>query len=141
MTNARDEKRSGGRRQITLRLERQEAGTLLGSLAWVMGALQIMRDRGHAAEEEEFHELHDTLVPRLETLVSQLAQAGGAQGGEPGLDPEVERAYGDIREAFETWIHLTAVDTFTAAVGTRLDDVELPQDEAGAAGEDDRAGP
>jgi hypothetical protein len=99
---------------------REELGTLLGSLAWVIGALQIMRDRGHAVADEEFHELHDLLVPRLEALVERISGAGRATERAPQLAAEVEAAYAAIRQAFETWIELTAVDTLSAAVAQRL---------------------
>ncbi len=106
--------------RIPLALTREETGTLLGTIAWVMGALQIMRDRGHAEEDEEFHELHDDLTPRLEALLERIAGARQATSTSPRLEAEIEAAYSAIREAFETWIQLTAVDTLSAAVATRL---------------------
>jgi hypothetical protein len=108
-------------RAIALRLSREQAGTLLGALAWVMGALQIMRDRGHAEEDAELQELHDLLLPRLEALVEQLSASRQATGTTPQLEAELEAAYSDVRGAFETWIHLTAVDTLSAAVAERLE--------------------
>ncbi|MBM3140925.1 MAG: hypothetical protein FJZ92_12145 [Chloroflexi bacterium] len=107
--------------RIPFALTREEAGTLLGSLAWVMGALQIMRDRGHAEEDEEFHELHDLLAPRLEALVGRIAAARQAASGAPAVEAKLEAAYSAIREAFETWIQLTAYDTLSAAVAERLE--------------------
>jgi hypothetical protein len=32
------------------------------------------------------------------------------------LEPEVEAAYSELREAFEAWIQLTALDTASAAI-------------------------
>jgi hypothetical protein len=106
--------------RVPVGLSREELGTLLGSLAWVMGALQIMRDRGHAEEDEQFHELHDLLAPRLERLVQRVNEARQAARSTPQLEAEVESAYSAIRRAFETWIELTAVDTLSAAVAQRL---------------------
>ncbi|MEX2229001.1 MAG: hypothetical protein WEB13_05105 [Dehalococcoidia bacterium] len=121
-------------RRIPVGFSREELGTLLGSLAWVIGALQIMRDRGHAVADEEFHELHDLLVPRLEGLVERISGAGRATERAPLLAAEVEAAYAAIREAFETWIELTAVDTLSAAVAQRLaaSADAPPDDEPGA---------
>lgn len=106
--------------RIPLGFTREELGTLLGTFAWVMGALQIMRDRGHADADEEFHELHDLLVPRLERLVERVSEARRTAPTSPDLEAEVEAAYTAIREAFEAWIELTAVDTLSAAVAQRL---------------------
>jgi hypothetical protein len=106
--------------RIRLDLTREETGTLLGSIAWVMGALQIMRDRGHAEADEEFHELHDLLVPRLEALLARVTRARQDAPGTPRLEADLEAAYTAIRSAFESWIELTAVDTLSAAVAERL---------------------
>lgn len=104
--------------RISLDLDQQQAGSVLGALAWVMGALQIMRDRGHAEQDEEFHDLHDRLVPRLEQLVDRIALARQATDA-PRDQTELESAYTEVREAFEAWIQLTAFDTFSAAAGER----------------------
>lgn len=104
--------------RISLDLDQQQAGSVLGALAWVMGALQIMRDRGHAERDEEFHDLHDRLVPRLEQLVDRIGLARQATDA-PRDQTELESAYAEVREAFEAWIQLTAFDTFSAAVGER----------------------
>jgi hypothetical protein len=37
------------------------------------------------------------------------------------LEPEVEAAYAQVRQAFEAWIELTAYETAAAAVETRTD--------------------
>jgi hypothetical protein len=108
--------------RVSLDLDQQEAGSMLGALAWVMGALQIMRDRGHAEADEEFHDLHDTLAPRLERLVNRISAARQAEGA-PVDQAELESAYAEVRQAFEAWIQLTAFDTFSAAVGERVSDV------------------
>ncbi|MPZ98057.1 MAG: hypothetical protein GEU80_01770 [Dehalococcoidia bacterium] len=108
-------------RPLLLALSREQTGTLLGTLAWVMGALQIMRDRGHADADEEFHELHDALMPRLEALLESVSTTRQANPGNPRVEEDLERAYTQVREAFEGWIQLTAVDTLSAAVAHRLD--------------------
>ncbi len=104
--------------RISLDLDQEQAGSLLGALAWVMGALQIMRDRGHAEHDEEFHDLHDRLAPRLEQLVNRIGLARQAADA-PRDQAELESAYAEVREAFEAWIQLTAFDTFSAAAGER----------------------
>lgn len=106
--------------RVPVGFTREELGTLLGSLAWVMGALQIMLDRGHADADEEFHDLHDLLAPRLARLVDRVTTARQAARSSPELESEVEAAYTAIRQAFEAWIELTAVDTLSAAVAQRL---------------------
>ena len=83
--------------RISLDLDQQQAGSVLGALAWVMGALQIMRDRGHAEQDEEFHDLHDRLVPRLEQLVDRIALARQAADA-PRDQTELESAYTEVRE-------------------------------------------
>ncbi len=106
---------------VSLEVSRQEAGTLLGALAWVTGALQIMRDRGHAEGDEELHDLHDALTPRLEAALARIGEARQASITHPQHEQIVEDAYADVRRAFETWIQLTATDTLAAAVGHRLE--------------------
>jgi hypothetical protein len=119
---------------VSFELSRRETGTLLGALAWVMGALQIMRDRGHAEDDEEFHELHDALMPRLETALQRIGEARQASLTHPQHEQVVEDAYAEVRRAFETWIQLTATDTLSAAVGHRL---EAAAGETGEATEDE----
>lgn len=106
---------------VSLELSRREAGTMLGAIAWVMGALQIMRDRGHAEADEEFHELHDALMPRLEATLQRIGEARQASMTHPLHEQVIEEAYAEVRLAFETWIQLTATDTLSAAVGHRLE--------------------
>lgn len=112
-------------RPYTLRLDAERVGTLLGAVAWVLGALQIMRDRGHAEASEELHELQERLTPRLERLLNDVAVA--RQSAEREADAElgerVETAYTQVREAFERWIRLTASDTASVAIGQRLADL------------------
>jgi DNA-directed RNA polymerase specialized sigma24 family protein len=110
------------KKHLALALEGEEAGTVLGTVAWVLGALEIMKDRGHAEGDERFHDLYDTLEPRLQALVARISGARMAMGSEEALQDEIEAAYAPVREAFETWISLTASDTLSAAVGQRLGD-------------------
>lgn len=65
--------------------------------------------------------MHDLLVPRLERLLERVVQTRRGAAATADLDAETEAAYAAIREAFETWIQLTAVDTLSAAVAQRLD--------------------
>jgi len=112
----------GGRRsqQIRLALEAHDAGTLLGALAWVLGALEIMKDRGHAEADEEFHELFDQLGPALNRVVAQVSGGRAAIGPEDPLQAEIEVSFAKVRLAFERWIVLTASDTAETAIGQRL---------------------
>jgi hypothetical protein len=111
----------GGPPHLVLALDRGEAGTLLGVLAWVIGGLEIMRDRAEAVGEPALAEMHAELVPRLEALLSTMNAARQRSpllaGGE--LEPEVEAAYAEVRRAFEAWIELTAFDTAQAAIADR----------------------
>lgn len=121
------EGRRGRAQPIHLELRRPDAGTLLGSLAWVMGALQIMRDRAHAEGEHggtEYDMIYQKLQPRLDRIVEQLGKAREVSVTRPEFEEEVETAYQDIREAFERWIQLTAIDTLGAAVAAHMDDDE-----------------
>ena len=124
-------------RPYSLRLDAERVGTLLGAVAWVLGALEIMRDRGHAEASEEFHDLQEQLKPRLELMLMNVAAARQAVEGEadPELGQRVEAAYAQVREAFERWITLTASDTASVAIGQRL--AELGDDADDAAGEAD----
>jgi len=107
------------RRHYALRLDADSCGTVLGSLAWVMGALEILKDRGHATGDERWHELSDELMPRLEHIVQAIGGARMAVASEPDMESEVEEAYGRVRDAFERWIEVTAADTVDAALGFR----------------------
>ena len=124
---------------VRLQMRRADAGTLMGALAWVMGAMQIMRDRGHAEQDEEFHELYDRVAPKLERIVEQLNEARRATMTQPQFEEPIEEAYAEVREAFEAWIQLTATDTLSMAVATRLEgiakDAQAERDEDGAEGE------
>jgi DNA-directed RNA polymerase specialized sigma24 family protein len=117
-------------RRLALQLEAEQAGTLLGAIAWVLGALQIMKDRGHAEGDEEFHELYDELHPRLEALIAKVSGARLGLGADDAMQEEIEAAYAPLRAAFETWIQQTASDTFSVAVGQRLGDVLEDAEEA-----------
>ena len=113
---------------VRLELRRLDAGTLLGSLAWTLGALQIMRDRGHlegSDERSEFDDMYDQIAPRIERLIEQLVKAREASMTRPEFEEGVESAYSDVRLAFEAWIALTATDTFGAALLGRLEDDEI----------------
>lgn len=130
------EQRSSEKGRLALGLEGEEAGTVLGAVAWVLGALEIMKDRGHAEGDEQFHDLFDTLEPRLQALIAKISGARMALGSEDALQEEIEAAYGPVREAFEEWIRLTASDTFSVAVGQRLDTIDADDEvEAPESGE------
>ena len=106
--------------RYALRLDAEACGTILGTLAWVMGALEILKDRGHASGDERWHELNDDLMPRLERLVAEIAGARMAAGAEDdAANVDIEDAYARMRDAFEQWIQITAADTVEAALGHR----------------------
>lgn len=111
-----------GRRsdQIRIAVSGEDAGTLLGALAWVLGALEIMKDRGHAEADEEFHDLLEELGPALNRVVAQVSGGRAAIGPEDPLQTEIEASFAKVRVAFERWIVLTASDTAQAAIGQRL---------------------
>jgi hypothetical protein len=113
------------RARYRLALDALETGTLVGALTWVLGALEIMKDRGHAEGDEAFHELYQTLEPRVTALLGQIAEARDATGAAAGarvreLEEQIQQAYGAVRAAFEAWIELTAVDTASIAIEQRL---------------------
>jgi hypothetical protein len=118
---------------VRLALEGSDAGTVLGALAWVMGALEIMKDRGHASADEELHDLYDELTPQLNRVVALVSGGRSALGPDDPLQAEIEAAYTSVRLAFERWIALTASDTAEVALGQRLasalGDVPLSEDE------------
>ena len=126
-------------RRLSLGLEAEEAGTVLGTVAWVLGALEIMKDRGHAEGEEEFHDLYESLKPRLEALIAKVSGARTALGADDELQAEIEAAYAPVRAAFEAWIELTAADTFSVAVGQRLADAIDDEGGEGPQGAGERA--
>ncbi|MDA0815226.1 MAG: hypothetical protein O2924_01460 [Chloroflexi bacterium] len=112
---------------LHLELPRQEAGTLLGALAWAMGAIQIMRDRGHAEGEHsgtEYDKIYQQLQPRLERIVERIAKARMDSVTRPEFEEGIEAAYADVRQAFEEWIRLTAIDTLGAAMAAHMEDGE-----------------
>lgn len=111
---------------VHLEMRRPEAGTLLGALAWVLGALQIMRDRGRFEDAEEFEAIYQRVAPRIERLLEQVSKAREASMTRPEFEEGVENAYTEVREAFEAWIRLTAIDTLGAAVAAR-GDVDLDE--------------
>ena len=130
--------RGAGGRPYALALDADRLGTLLGAIAWVLGALEIMRDRGHAEASEELHGLQQSLAPRLEALLGDLAAARGAVEGGPagaGHGERVEASYARVREAFERWIALTASDTASVAIGQRLADLASGEGGEGGGGE------
>lgn len=110
-------------RPYELSLDADETGTVLGALGWVLGALEIMKDRGHADGDEQYHDLLAEVRPHIERLLDRVARTrSGSPAGAPSeaLEPAVEAAYARVRTAFETWIELTAVDTMEAAIGQRM---------------------
>lgn len=114
---------ASGPPHLLLALDREETGTLLGVLAWVIGGLEIMSDRAEAVGEPALTELHARLVPRLEAMLKTMNDARQRSPLTPigELEPEVEVAYSEVRQAFEAWIELTAYETAAAAVETRTE--------------------
>jgi predicted secreted protein len=110
---------------VHLELRRPETGTLLGALAWVLGALQIMRDRGRFEGDDEFEQIYQRLAPRIERLADQVAKAREATMTRPEFEEGIESAYGEVRDAFEAWIRLTAIDTLGVAVASRSEDGDM----------------
>jgi len=100
-------------------LDANQTGTVLGALAWVLGAAQIMRDRARLDGDRDLDALHDLLGPQVERALLSF-QLGRLEVVDSRLDAEIEAAFARVREAFETWIDLTAADTLSAAVGQRL---------------------
>ena len=115
---------------VRLQMKRADAGTLMGALAWVLGGLQIMRDRGHAESDEEFHEVYDKVAPKIERLIEQLNEARRSTMTQPQFEDPIEEAYAEVREAFEAWIQLTATDTLSMAVATRLEGIAKEAEES-----------
>jgi hypothetical protein len=130
-------KKPGGRPlPVKLQVKREDAGTLMGALAWVLGALQIMRDRGHAEHDEEFHEVYEKIAPKIERLVELLNAARRESMTNPEFEDQIETNYAEVRDAFEAWIQLTATDTLSMAVATRLEGIakEAEETREGGAG-------
>ncbi len=105
--------------QLRFALNGQDAGTVLGALAWVLGALELMKDRGHAEADEDFHDLFDELGPALNRVVAQVSGGRAALGPEDPLQADIEAAFARVRTAFERWIVLTASDTAQVAISMR----------------------
>ena len=122
---------------LRLSLPRPDAGTLLGALAWVLGALEIMSDRGHAEDSEEFHEMRDRLAPKIERLIELVNAARNDTMTRPEFEEPIEAAYAAVREAFEAWIQLTATDTLAIAAARRVDEEPDPADAEAASSEDE----
>jgi hypothetical protein len=120
----------GGARPYAIRLDAEGCGTLLGALTWALGALAILRDRGHAMGDERGHDYFERLAPALERLVTEVGGTRAAAGIDPAREAAVERAYTQLREAFEAWIQLTAADTAAVAIAQQLE-------QRGAAGDPD----
>ena len=106
---------------VKLELRRRDAGTLLGALAWVLGALEIMRDRAAAAEDDDAMRMFQLVSPKIERLVEQLGAARNASMTRPEFEAQIEDAFAEVRGAFEAWIEMTAIDTLTAAVTKRIE--------------------
>ena len=107
---------------VRLSLSRRDAGTLLGALAWVLGALEIMRDRAAAAEDDDAMRMFQQVSPKIERLVEQLGAARNASMTRPEFEAQIEDAFAEVRGAFEAWIEMTALDTLTAAVTKRIEE-------------------
>ncbi len=110
---------------VRLELPRRDAGTLLGALAWVLGALEIMRDRAVAAEDDDAMRMFQQVAPKIERLVEQLGAARNASMTRPEFEAQIEDAFAEVRGAFEAWIEMTALDTLTAVVTKRIADEGL----------------
>lgn len=126
--------------QLRFALNGQDAGTVLGALAWVLGSLELMKDRGHAEADEEFHDLLDELGPALNRVVAQVSGGRAAIRPDDPLQAEIEAAFTKVRTAFERWIVLTASDTAEAALRQRLASQGGTASESAPA-EDSGAGP
>ena len=120
---------------VHIQFRREDVGTLLGTIGWVLGALQIMRDRGHAEHDEEFHEVYEKLQPKLDRMLEQVNLARRESMTKPEFEAQIETAYTEIREAFEAWIQLTATDTLSMAVATRLEGIAKETEESRGEGE------
>lgn len=115
---------AGRAKAYAIRLDATQTGTMLGAVTWVLGSLAILRDRGHASGDESLHELADALEPTLEQLVLELGGTRAAAGINPEREAVVDAAYTKVREAFETWVSVTAADTVQMALEQRLGHVE-----------------
>lgn len=84
---------------VRLDLRRREAGTLLGALAWVMGALEIMRDRATAVEDDEAMRMFQQVSPKIERLIEQLGTARRTSMTRPEFETQIEEAFSEVRGA------------------------------------------
>ena len=110
-----------GAARYHVELDAEQTGSVLGALAWVLGALQIMRDRARVDDDRDLAGLHHLLTPQLERALLPFQQ-GRMEITDSRLDAAIEAAFSGVRDAFEVWIELTAADTLSAAVGQRLAD-------------------
>ena len=110
--------------RLRLALSPEEAGTLLGACAWVLGALEVLKDRGHSQDEEELHELHDELAPAVNRLAALVGGARAAAVEDAATQAQIEEAFARVRGAFERWVRLTAADTMAVALEQRLEELE-----------------
>ena len=122
------ESRSNRPQPLRIQFRREDIGTLLG-------ALQIMRDRGHAEHDEEFHDVYEQIQPKLDRLLEQVNIARRESMTKPEFEGQIEAAYAEVREAFEAWIQLTATDTLAIAAATRLEQVMEEAEEGKSEGE------
>ena len=121
---------AGRAKAYAIRLDATQTGTMLGAVTWVLGALAILRDRGHASGDESLHELADKLEPTLEQLVMELGGTRAAAGINPEREAVVDAAYAQVREAFETWVSVTAADTVQVALEQRMGHVDAGEGDA-----------
>ena len=115
---------TGGDGHVRLSLAPRETGTLLGACAWVLGALEILKDRGHSQDEEELHTLHDELAPAVNRLAALVGGARAAAVEDPATQAAIEESFASVRDAFERWVRLTAADTMAVALEQRLEELE-----------------
>jgi hypothetical protein len=115
---------AAGDGRVRLSLAPQETGTLLGACAWVLGALEILKDRGHSQDEEELHTLHDELAPAVNRLAALVGDARAAAVEDPATQAAIEESFASVRDAFERWVRLTAADTMAVALEQRLEELE-----------------
>lgn len=132
-------RRPGRAGRVRLALAPEEAGTLLGACAWVLGALEILKDRGHATEREDLHDLHDGLAPAVNRLAALVGGARGALQADPETEEAIEKAFARVRSAFERWVEVTAADTMAAALEQRLEEIDA-EDGGAEAGPEEGGG-
>ncbi len=126
--------------RVRLALAPEETGTLLGACAWVLGALEILKDRGHATEREDLHDLHDGLAPAVNRLAALVGGARGALQADPETEEAIEEAFARVRSAFERWVEVTAADTMAAALEQRLEEIDAGERGGAEAGPEQGGG-